>query len=189
MKTIRRSTGARATTGLAAAGWLLSACTEFESASDELQPMTAIKPLGDLMQAPDGDWSCVTTEPRQPAEIPDAPTPSVYGVRAVDLATRQPIAGLIVRACNLTDVECVEPVTPWLNPDAEGWFDIPLTTTFTGYLELIGPETFPYMFFLNEGPPPRRDWCKRSAFNRTHSRGRSRRASSIAAARPPRRSR
>lgn len=67
----------------------------------------------------------------------------VYSLQLLDLATLQPSAGLQVRACGLTDLNCERPVVAPLVVRADGWVDIPLFVGFTGYLEVTGEGVLP----------------------------------------------
>jgi hypothetical protein len=129
-------------------GPLVLACTEFEGGTDELEATTEM--LAELPPAAGTDWSCLDAAPSRagPATLG---APITYTVRLVDLGTRNPVPGMTVRVCGLTDVDCVMPVADRLLPDADGWLDIPLTEGFAGYLELRSPSTVPTSFYLNEG--------------------------------------
>jgi hypothetical protein len=122
-------------------------CTEYEPASDTL-PSTTENPLEGLPPALGADWSCLgTAQDRAPAPgMLGAPV--VYSLRLVDLATQEPVPDVVVDACALTDITCNAPVASRLTPDAEGWVNVPLTSNFTGYLEIESPGTVPYLFHL-----------------------------------------
>jgi hypothetical protein len=125
----------------------LLGCTEFEPGSDELEAMT--ERLDQLTPGIGGDWSCLGSVP-EGANSPELGAPITYRVRLLDLGTRGPVPGMMVRVCGLTDVDCVMPFAN-LEVDADGWIDIPLSENFSGYLELLSPTTVPSAFYLGEG--------------------------------------
>lgn len=126
---------------------VLAGCTEYEPASDTL-PSTSENPLEGLPPALGADWSCLGTGEER------APAPGmlgaavVYSLRLVSLATQEPVPNVVVNACALTDITCNAPVASQLTPDSEGWVNVPLTSNFSGFLEIVSPGTVPYLFHL-----------------------------------------
>ena len=119
-------------------------CTEYEPASDSL-PEGTISELGP-------EWSCLN-RPAEPSSVPTfsgtAPR-VVFSIQVVDLSTGQIYPDAQVRACGLSDINCINPVTDMLGVDAEGWVDVPLFQNFTGFLEITSPDLVPYLFYLTE---------------------------------------
>jgi hypothetical protein len=128
-------------------------CTEFEPGSDTLLDEGDSR----LLPGPPGeDWSClnsVSDETVAPVFAGNAPR-VVYSVQFVDLSSGQVYRNLEVRACGMTDVNCLTPVASGLRVDTEGWVDVPLFEGFTGYLEVTSEETLPYMFYLTQPLEP-----------------------------------
>jgi hypothetical protein len=137
-------------------GLVLLGCTEFEPGTDELDPSSDV--LEQLTEA-SADWSCLGTTPDRSAAPGALGAAITYSLRLVDIATGSPFPGLTVRACGLTDIDCMMPVADDLRPDADGWVDIPLTENFAGFLEMESPTSVPYLFYLpSEGLRTMRDF-------------------------------
>ncbi len=124
------------------------ACTNYEPASDSL-PVDTVSELGP-------EWSCLN----RAVAPPSVPTFSgtvprvVFSIQVVDLSTGQIYPDAQVRACGLADINCDAPVTDVLSVDAEGWVDVPLFQSFTGFLEITSPDMVPYLFYLTEPLAP-----------------------------------
>lgn len=128
---------------------LVMGCSSFDGGSDVLTT-PALAPASARGSAPGSDWSCLGTTEATPLPIAVGQGRVVYSVQALDFTTRQPSRGLMARACALADVQCAEPVTPWLPTDDQGWIDLTLSQGFAGYLEFQGEGRAPGTFYLGE---------------------------------------
>jgi hypothetical protein len=99
-------------------------------------------------------WACL----QKPAAKPQQATgPSIsLTYRFADYETFQPIAGLRVRVCGATDLQCRSPVGPVVTTDATGAAVIHLgSNSFDGYAEISGAE---YPTILSLHPPLSKDF-------------------------------
>ena len=78
----------------------------------------------------------------------------IYSLQMVDLSSGAIYRTIQVRACALTDVNCANPLTDWINVNEQGRVDVPLFQNFTGYLEIMSPELVPQLFYLTEPLQP-----------------------------------
>lgn len=124
-------------------------CSSFDGGSDVLVT-SALAPANAVAQLPGTDWSCLGRAGTAPIPLAIGQGRIVYSVQALDFTTRQPSRGLMARACALADVQCAEPVSPWLPTDDQGWIDITLSQGFVGYLEFQGEGRAPATFYLGE---------------------------------------
>ncbi len=132
------------------AGWLCvlaaSACTAFESGTDELEQGFTSQSL-----EPGRDWSCL------PASLQSTPSTLlesaagalrvVESVQMLNVVDNRPLQGLFVRACAQRDVNCLEPLTELAPVGADGWVDLPLYEGYAGYLEITGEAIVPTVLF------------------------------------------
>lgn len=126
------------------------ACTEFESGSDVLD-----EEQRSLAEArPGEDWACIDgvdlTDPPATPAIASSENRLVYSARIVDLSTGVVYPDLVLRACGVSDPECVTPVVDGLRVNAQGWVDVPLFDGFIGYFEMRSPELLSSLFFFSE---------------------------------------
>lgn len=106
------------------------------------------KPGTDVRSLTASDWSCLR-DTTDPPKTPGSPGNAViYSLRLVDLATDMPYPDVPVRACGLTDLDCLNPVTDNLHTDADGLVNVRLTENFSGYLEIKSNDAVPYLFHL-----------------------------------------
>jgi hypothetical protein len=134
------------------------ACTSFEDGTDTLPEAggstgrredSTLNPL--LAEAQPGeDWACLSAAAPPATASADTTTRAVYSLQVVDLGTNQPYTSASVRACGLTDVECMRPVVGPLAGDQDGRFEVPLFEGFTGYLEVTGPDIMSGLLVLPE---------------------------------------
>lgn len=96
------------------------------------------------------DWSCLRPADELGALVtnPEAPR-LIQSLQVVSLTTGAVLPGISVRACAQRDVDCVEPITPTMIPDADGWVDVPLYEGFDGYLEISGDVIVPTTLFYS----------------------------------------
>lgn len=122
--------------------FLASACSEYKPGSDTLMGTGAL--TGEL----GGDWSCLGGEVEPPA-LPVTPgARAIYRLQLVNLGTPDPVPGVSVRACSVSDPDCKTPIGPPVMADEEGNVEIPLYENFVGYLEITGQGAVPYIFHL-----------------------------------------
>lgn len=104
--------------------------------------------------AASANWSCLDSFGRESTLIPRSTEQRwVYSRRFVSYLDGRPIPQLSVRACQLADIDCQDPVTVAGPAGAEGWLDLTLPEGFGGYLELSAPRFVPGLWFLGELSP------------------------------------
>jgi hypothetical protein len=134
---------------LIALGALALGCSSFDGGSDMLVT-GALEPASPGAPSSDSAWSCLG-----PSRITAPPAMAaqgrvLYSMQLVDITTRRLALEVRTRACTIADVECADPVTPWLTPDDQGWVDLTLFEGFVGYFEVDAEGLVPGLIFPGE---------------------------------------
>jgi hypothetical protein len=127
----------------------LLACTPLEPQGDTPSAggASAIDQVG-LPNAPAADWSCLESLAEESALSPTGSNGRrwTYSRQVVDYVTGQPIPNVRVRACQLLDTTCDNPVAEVASA-ADGWMEVLLTEDFNGYFEFQSATTVPHIVF------------------------------------------
>lgn len=128
-----------------------AACTSFEPGTDELsEPRVTTESLAET-----GSWGCLSDE-AQTASVASVPADAarvIFSLQIVELNTGALFPDVRVRACDVSDVTCSRPLTDWIAADAQGWVDLALFESFTGFIEIDSPAVPPYLFHIKDPLP------------------------------------
>jgi hypothetical protein len=128
-----------------------AACTPFESGTDERsEPLVTTESLGE-----GGNWSCLSENvvSRTVDIIPSDARRVILSLQIIELTTGAIFPDVQVRVCDVSDVNCERPYTGMLPTDDDGWVDLPLFESFTGFIEISGPANLPYLFHIKDPLP------------------------------------
>lgn len=88
-------------------------------------------------------WSCSSDD-----QTVKSPTIR-YGFHVVDFLSRQPPKNLVVKACRSNDVDCVEPVGMFDDPDKTGHAQFDLPNGFFGFFE-VKSDALPTVLYVTK---------------------------------------
>jgi hypothetical protein len=93
-------------------------------------------------------WSCL--EHRPPALKPPTLGPITFSMTIVEFISEEPYAGLAVKACSQSDLDCAAPLES-ATTDENGKFTMSVPSGpsgFNGYLDLSGGALFPVLYYF-----------------------------------------
>jgi hypothetical protein len=93
-------------------------------------------------------WSCL--EHRPPALKPPTLDPITFNMTLVEFISEQPYAGIAVKACSQSDLNCAAPLQS-TTTDENGAFSLSVPSGpsgFNGYIDLSGGALFPVLYYF-----------------------------------------
>ena len=105
----------------------------------------------DAFCAADPAWSCLETPRALASGSPQASTTYQLQLTLIDLASRQPLAGVSALLCRKVDVDCTSPLNAGSVTSPEGSIAFMAPAGFDGYVLLRDAKIVPTLFFFG-GP-------------------------------------
>ncbi len=139
---------------------LFSGCSVLTAASRSAQQCAAdtdCEALGSGLSCSDEGWCFDASGPWTCVSVPVAPPSPLetlsYSLLVVEAASRDPLEGVLVRACDSRDLACANPVAGPVLTTADGRANFEVPGDFTGYAEVLRDDLVPSLTILNVDDP------------------------------------